>query len=211
MWAQGVRGALWRTVEEVGVGLRLEAGILLVSERPAEFANVFLSLLDLTLAFPRRPAESVAHQLRDARDRMLGRLRVEVREAHAQGEHVLDGDGVLVGRGVLDLRLDERVAIDERLVLDRLLRLVLAHGEGGGAVRVRQVARDGLGDAILLDKLHVEQVMVPVAAEQLDALGHARPEVLDPSELPLLDHAVDELLRHRAVRRPLAAANEDDL
>ena len=100
------------------------------------------------------------------------------------------------------LVLNVREALREHLVGRRLrLALGLAHGEGGGAVRVREVARDLLRDAVLLHELHVEQLVVAVAAHELDALGDAWAHLGDTTEVLLLDDTVDELLSHCTVLR----------
>merc|ERR1719446_1614121 len=74
---------------------------------------------------------------------------------------------------------------------------------------MREVLRDLFGDAILLDELDVEELVVPISAHQLDPLRHARTRALRHPRLAR-DHFVDQLLRHCAVRRPLATADECD-
>ena len=164
-----------------------------------EGCDVLLRHGDLLLALGLRPAECVAHQLGDPRDALLGRLRVEVGEAHAQGEHVLDSHRVLVLGRVLDLRLNEGVSVVEGLA--DVLFGALADGKRRRAVRVAEVLRNLLRDAVLLDELHVEEGVVAIAADELDALGDAWAHLGDTTEVLLLDDTVDELLSHCTVLR----------
>ena len=91
-----------------------QLGALLVGHGAAELAEVVLSELDLPDLLLLAPLEVLRHQLRHARDGLLGGLGVDVREAHAQREEVLDRAAVLAD-SVLHLRLDEGEAGHEKV------------------------------------------------------------------------------------------------
>mmetsp|Transcript_33232 Transcript_33232/g.87394 ORF Transcript_33232/g.87394 Transcript_33232/m.87394 type:complete len:302 (+) Transcript_33232:455-1360(+) len=188
-----------------------ERGVALVSNRAAELADVLGRHLHLGVAFFLAPFEVGRHQVSHARDRLLGRLRVNEGEAHARGKHVLHGERHLVLARVLHLGLEVRVVGDEQAAdmvaaigrhskLGRRARRrlrELAHTKRGGAVRVAEVLRDCLGHAIFLHELHMEQVVEALATEELDL---ARRAWLRMRKLLVRDDLIHQLLRHRTVR-----------
>ena len=165
---------------------------------------------------------------------MRKRRRSEGKEMQGEGDETGQAEDqthrshIFLDR-VVDLALDVRVPRDQRLsklwppAPGRLGHL--AQVPRARAVRVREVLCRLVREAKLLHELDREVVAVALAAEERDLSSHARPGrrrhggvAAGPRPLPRvslveiarLDDAVDDVLCHLAVRRPLAAADKGD-
>mmetsp|Transcript_15186 Transcript_15186/g.48352 ORF Transcript_15186/g.48352 Transcript_15186/m.48352 type:complete len:390 (+) Transcript_15186:1152-2321(+) len=177
----------------------------------AELCQIAEGLFELAFALSIAPVEERGHDLRHAWCSVPGSLRIEKRQARAKREYVANRARIFVFHGVLHLVFQERVALHQTNTESRPALLgglrQLAHSPSPRAIRARKVLGDLRRNIVLLYEFDEQVVLVPLAPHERNVLCRALACV---DEVLVAHHCVNDILRHLAIRGPLAARDEGD-